>query len=690
MAWKFRSDLQNTGVYDDGGVHPGSGIKWNFSTGDRVYSSPAVVDGIVYIGSDDNRVYALESETGMEKWNFTTEGRVISSPAVAEGIVYVGSYDKNLYALDAFTGVKIWNYTAGGWVAESPAVSGGIVYVGSLDDRLYALDAATGNPIWNVSLGEYPSIDSSPAIDGGLLYVAGGYKTLYAVNILDGGIAWNFTDDQSIYGTPSVADGLVYVGTYNNTLYALDESDGSVAWAFPTGDVIESSAAVVDGVVYIGSGDHNVYALNAMTGEELWNFTAGDVVYSSPAVANGMLYVGSWDHTLYALDIATGAETWNFTAGSVIFSSPAVVNGTVYFGSLDGGVYAIGATMIPPVANFTVNRTGGLLPLTLQFTDTSTGTPPLSYLWNFGDGTTSTEPNPVHTYTSGLFWWPNLTVSNNAGTSTKTIDQPIIVAIIVGGDHGYYQVHCNVDGARVYLDDWYEGLIANGSLTIQYATTGTPVRSFRVEKEGYQTFTAPVTDHPGKDETVDLYAELLPFTGFSTDLTNGWNLFSTPIRLEENQSAWEDVFAEASRQNMTVVLGWDGTWFIPAETDPLLPLDAWYVKVNGSARAWLTPSVSLTPPPSRDLGTGLCLIGPAPACLLGIFPAMPLDQALISIEQAPGGKTGYVMVISPNLNQPGWAYARGGTVRDLLPFKGYWVVMENTDMLYGFSTTPVK
>jgi len=50
---------------------------------------------------------------------------------------------------------------------------------------------------------------------------------------------------------------------------------------------------------------------------------------------------------------------------------------------------------------------------------------------------------------------------------------------------------------------------------------------------------------------------------------------------------------------------------------------------------------------------------------------------------------GYSMVISPALNQPGWVYTLGGTSKDLLPYKGYWVVMENADVLVGFSTTPI-
>ena len=69
---------------------------------------------------------------------------MLSSPAVANGVVYVGSDDHNVYALNATTGAKLWNYTTGGYVLSSPAVVNGVVYVGSDDDNVYALNATTG------------------------------------------------------------------------------------------------------------------------------------------------------------------------------------------------------------------------------------------------------------------------------------------------------------------------------------------------------------------------------------------------------------------------------------------------------------------------------------------------------------------------------------------------------------------
>ena len=345
----FRADPWHSGVNDDGGTRPAGILKWSFQAGDRVYSSPAVADGIVYIGSDDSRVYALDAETGAEVWHYTTGGRVLGSPAVSEGAVFVGSYDKNIYALDRDTGMLLWSFPTGGWVTSSPTVVGDVVYSGSLDDKLYAIDAVTGTEIWNASFGESPSVYSSPAVSGGVLYVSGGDLTLYALDTSDGREIWNFTTGNPISPSPAIVDGILYVATGDMNIYALDASTGAEVWHYATGGggEMESSPAVAYGMVYIGSGDNSVYALDARLGVKVWSFSTGNVVYSSPTVANGVVYVGSWDHNLYALDALTGAEIWHFTTGDPVFSSPAVSSGLVYFGSMDGSVYAVGSAPGP-------------------------------------------------------------------------------------------------------------------------------------------------------------------------------------------------------------------------------------------------------------------------------------------------------------------------------------------------------
>ncbi|MEU8034594.1 serine/threonine-protein kinase [Streptomyces sp. NPDC049099] len=248
---------------------------WTHTTGDRVFSSPAVVDGTVYIGGTDKKVYALDAATGTPRWTHTTGSiwrffltfsLAASSPAVVDGTVYIGSWDKRVYALDAATGTPHWTHTTGGGVQSSPAVMDGTVYIGSNDNKVYALDAATGTPQWTHTTGG--AVESSPA----------------------------------------VVDGTVYIGSWDSKVYALDAATGTPEWTHTTGGGVYSSPAVMDGTVYIGSGDSKVYALDAATGTPRWTHTTGGGVYSSPAVMDGTVYIGSGDSKVYALDAATGQD----------------------------------------------------------------------------------------------------------------------------------------------------------------------------------------------------------------------------------------------------------------------------------------------------------------------------------------------------------------------------------------------
>src|SRR5207248_7043561 len=99
-----------------------SGLKkaWTCTTGDAIESSPVVAGGIVYIGSKDHALYALDARTGAEIWSYTTGGAIYSTPTVVDDVVYIGSRDANLYAFEARTGALLWSYTTGNGTESSP------------------------------------------------------------------------------------------------------------------------------------------------------------------------------------------------------------------------------------------------------------------------------------------------------------------------------------------------------------------------------------------------------------------------------------------------------------------------------------------------------------------------------------------------------------------------------------------
>jgi parallel beta-helix repeat protein len=151
----FRHDLDHTGYTESPAPNTNNNL-WSYATGGAVLSSPAVVDGRVYVGSDDHKVYCLNASTGAFIWSYTTGSYVSSSPAVCFGRVYVGSQDKKVYCLNATTGARIWSYTTGKWVSSSPAVADRMVFIGSCDNKVYAF----GSRIITVP-DDYPTIQEA-------------------------------------------------------------------------------------------------------------------------------------------------------------------------------------------------------------------------------------------------------------------------------------------------------------------------------------------------------------------------------------------------------------------------------------------------------------------------------------------------------------------------------------------------
>ena len=77
--------------------------------GDVVSSSAAIVNGVVYVGTDSLGMFAFDASDSDVIWNNQDLQNVASSPAVVDGVVYVGSFSDNcVYALNAATGVQLW------------------------------------------------------------------------------------------------------------------------------------------------------------------------------------------------------------------------------------------------------------------------------------------------------------------------------------------------------------------------------------------------------------------------------------------------------------------------------------------------------------------------------------------------------------------------------------------------------
>ena len=330
----FRGNLRHTGVYESAGVTKFSAVKWKFHTGGMVIGSPAVSGGVIYFGSTDGNLYAVNAESGTLKWKFETKSRIPSSPAVSRGSVYFAAYDGAFYAIDALTGTLKWKFQTGG-------------------ERRFAAKHLHGvQPVSEVMPDPFDSYLSSPAVWNEAVYFGSGDGNVYALNASSGALNWKFKTGEIVHASPAIADGVVFIGSWDSYFYAIDAATGREKWKFKTGDDpdthnqvgIQSSAAVVDGIVYFGCRDSHLYALDAGTGEKKWGYsTEGSWVVSSPAVRDGKVYFVTSDSSLlYALDAKSGKVLHSVGFNKwYLYSSPAIVGNLLYFGSTQGKLIAV-------------------------------------------------------------------------------------------------------------------------------------------------------------------------------------------------------------------------------------------------------------------------------------------------------------------------------------------------------------
>ena len=378
-------------------IHTNESLIWQFPTEGWGVSTPAVVDGVVYFGSVDHHVYALDAATGDLLWSFETGDGIRLAPTVTDDAVYVGSDDDHVYALDRETGEPLWKHNTSEWVEYSPSVSNGIVYMlsepyeerevqardGTTGDLLWAakmpytkrpplvvggrvyvlsigksanefhsLDASTGESLWvlNIVDVEYP-----PVVTGGIVYFTG-WDTAYAVDKATGEMLWSYAADEGPTNSSVVVEDDICYFAPSGLFYALDAATGEVLWSYSDDALIPITPTVAEGLVYLGTHPlpraGQFHALDAATGETVWSRGPLGDDLQSLAVVDGVLYAEGRNGLLQALEASSGEALWEVHNEGYLRDGPSytVANGVIYVGSVggpdySGGMYAFTAPL---------------------------------------------------------------------------------------------------------------------------------------------------------------------------------------------------------------------------------------------------------------------------------------------------------------------------------------------------------
>lgn len=411
----FMNNNQHTGNYESPSVTSKPDLLWKVKTGGQVTSSPVLANGIVYIGSEDHKLYAIDATTGLIKWVFKTEGPVCSTPLVAQGkamflsyddffyalnqkdgslvwkfktqgeskfhvkdyyngefkpdfwdfylssaahyneMVYFGSSDSNIYALDIGSGKKAWSYKTGGSIHSSPAIFNNSLVIGSWDSKIYCIDATSGKENWTYSTGRdtayyvWLGIQASPSIDSGIVYVGSRDAKFYAISIETGDTLWTNNNFNLSWmpSSASIRNENLYTGSSDSfSFFSISKQDGNINYATKTNAYTFSSPAIDKEMAYIGSANGRLYGIELDNGEIMWEFPTIGCQNDTINVfdSDGKMNIEKIKKLMEDIqDMPTLSALYKdiFINTGSILSSPIISNQVIYFGSSDGFVYAI-------------------------------------------------------------------------------------------------------------------------------------------------------------------------------------------------------------------------------------------------------------------------------------------------------------------------------------------------------------
>lgn len=327
LAWPMYRGGTGGAGYTPAGLRLPLELKWEFVTGDRVLSSPAVANGVVYIGSTDKHLYALDADSGAERWSYDTGAPIHSAPCVVGDRVFIGCLDGRVHAVETIGGRPAWVQRFGDAIESSIRGDASRLYVGTGDGAVVAFLPQTGRQTWRAELGG--RVEASPAIEHGMVAVGAADGALVLLAAEDGARLWEWPVEGGLRGSPALVDGRVVVGSGDGRIDILNTS-GELLWtAFMSGPV-GSSPAVAHGQVFVGGQEGDVTAFRVETGERLWTFQTDGAITASPTVAGSTVFVGSHSGQLLALRARAGRPEWRYRTGYGIYSTPAVADGRLF------------------------------------------------------------------------------------------------------------------------------------------------------------------------------------------------------------------------------------------------------------------------------------------------------------------------------------------------------------------------
>ena len=283
----------------------------------------AISGGRLYLVSGYGLAAALNINTGEELWRTYTPTPIHSTPSIADGRMFAVTQDDELYAFDTDTGEVLWTYQgisepARILAASSPTVYGEIVVAPFASGELVALRVQNGREMWTESLtrqagmtalAELNDIAGAPVIFDRTVFAISHSGLLAAVDMRSGTRLWS----RQVGGInmPWLAGDNIFVVTNEGQVSALSRHDGRVLWVHDLpryrkekkrkGRISWAGPVLAGGKLVLVSSLGNVLQISPQTGEVISEARYKDAFFIAPIIANESLYLLSDSANLYKL-----------------------------------------------------------------------------------------------------------------------------------------------------------------------------------------------------------------------------------------------------------------------------------------------------------------------------------------------------------------------------------------------------
>jgi len=203
---------------------------------------PLLLDGVLYCGSSDGGLYAIDAAKGTTLWRHDAKAPVFSGVGLhGNDTLTFGTMDGSVVLLDRHTQKEISRAKTSGGVVTTPLVIGDKVIAGSRDYLLYGFNLADGSVAWKFSYW-FSWVESTPVLRDGLIYVgASDYSRVTVLDPATGKAVWGTPVHGMNWGSPLVTPDRVFTGTasqniegtviaHTGGILALDRATGAVLW----------------------------------------------------------------------------------------------------------------------------------------------------------------------------------------------------------------------------------------------------------------------------------------------------------------------------------------------------------------------------------------------------------------------------------------------------------------------------